>query len=157
MRLRRVGPVLVAGVIALSAHALAIPIDLRGGDDGIATVYVRKQMSALYTVVLSQNGVEYQFPANNGTNLKLSGGIYDLAVTGPDGKAVDPGLSLEEGKIYSDIYPGGIRVEARGDKEGFAAVPTPEPTVPTPEPASWLLLAGSMVVGFGLFRRKFKK
>jgi len=159
------------GGLLVSSGAMAIPLQMADGLDSNSTVTLKTDSGAkpwyntgsgfqqLLSATVFNDGAIVNFALKINENL-----VENLAVNLSDPSAVTKGVYSPD--TFRTIMLGVTQgvwlstVDVRVDKhDGVTAVPNPEggATVPTPEPASVLLLGGTMIVGFGFLRRKLKK
>jgi hypothetical protein len=150
------------GVLLVSSSAMAVSLQMVDGSDSDATVTLK-----------TESGVKPWYNTGSGFKELLSATVFD------NGAVVDFALQINEtivetlavnlsnpSEVTKGVYSQDAfrtialgtmsgewlsTVEVRVDNhDGVAAVPNPEP-------ASVLLLGGTLVVGFGFLRRKLRR
>jgi hypothetical protein len=150
------------GVLLVSSGALAVSLQMVDGSDSDATVTLKTDSGVkpwyntgsgfreMLSATVFNNGAVVDFALKINENL-----VENLAVNLSKPSEVTKGVYSQDafrtimlgptsGEWLSTVA---VRVD---NHDGVAAVPNPEP-------ASVLLLSGTMVVGFGFLRRKLRQ
>ena len=165
MRLK-VGLLLAIGILVVVSSAMATSIrvyDTRGDGEFQFIEPSKNDLKNLYGYGVKADG-KILTSSGNGNSLEIGGvgkGGKDINITFYDSKGVyNPTYAAYSKEVNELAFSyGGASIVLKGSSKGdfFGASSGSKPSVPTPEPGTFVLLAGTMAVGYGFLRKRVRK
>lgn len=165
MRLK-VGLLLAIGILVVVSSAMATSIrvyDTRGDGEFQFVEPSKNDLKNLHGYGVKVDG-KILTSSGNGNSLEIGGvgkGGKDIHITFYDSKGVyNPTYAAYSKEVKELAFSyGGASIVLKGSSKGdfFGASSGSKPSVPTPEPGTFVLLAGTMAVGYGFLRKRVHK